>query len=130
MTRVQRDALVAHAERDAPNECCGYLSAKDGVVQEVFEAENERHSPYGYTLTAPALLALSDLEEEGFEIGIYHSHPRSAPEPSQQDINMVSPLTEHWLQLIVSLRDDTGELRAWKIGADGKVSEEEIVYDG
>ena len=60
MTRAQRDAIVAHAERDAPNECCGYLSAKDGVVEEVFEAENERHSPYGYALTdaAPALLVL------------------------------------------------------------------------
>lgn len=133
MTRAQRDAIVAHAERDAPNECCGYLKVQDGSVVEVLEAENERHSPYGYAFTAPTLIALQELEEEGFDVGIYHSHPRSAPEPSQQDINMVSPLTEHWTQFIVSLRNgggDGAELRAWKITADNRVSEEEISYDG
>jgi proteasome lid subunit RPN8/RPN11 len=132
MTRAQRETIVAHAEADAPNECCGYLKLKDGAVLEVVQAENERHSPYGYSFTAPALLALQELEEEGFDVGIYHSHPRSAPEPSQQDINMVSVLTEHWLQFIVSLRNGNGEdaeLRAWRITADNDVSEEEISYD-
>jgi proteasome lid subunit RPN8/RPN11 len=129
MTRAQRDAIVAHAERDAPNECCGYLRAKEDVVQEVFEAENTRHSPYGYTLGMDALLAVNELEDEGFEVGIYHSHPRSPAEPSQQDINTVSDLTKHWTQLIVSLQNGGGEqadLRAWKI-ADGRVQEQKII---
>jgi proteasome lid subunit RPN8/RPN11 len=130
MTRAQRDAIVAHAERDAPNECCGYLSAKDGVVQEVFEAENDMRSPYGYRFGMDALLGLNELEDDGFEVGVYHSHPRSPAEPSQQDINLTSDLTKHWTQLIVSLRNGGGEqadLRAWKI-ADGRVQEQEIDY--
>ncbi len=31
MTREQRQAIVAHAEAEKPNEACGYLTAKDGV---------------------------------------------------------------------------------------------------
>jgi [CysO sulfur-carrier protein]-S-L-cysteine hydrolase len=131
MTRAQREAIVAHAEKDAPNECCGYLSARDGVVQEVFEAENVRHSPYAFQLGLPTLEAVAELDEEGLEVGIYHSHPRSEPRPSQTDINLVSPLTEHYTYLIVSLENgggDAADLRAWRI-ADGKVEEREIVYD-
>jgi proteasome lid subunit RPN8/RPN11 len=129
MTRAQRDVIVRHAEADAPNECCGYLSARDGVVQEVFTAENERASPYGYELPARALLAANELDDDGFEVGVFHSHPRSPAEPSQTDINLAS--YPHWTYLIVSLKDgggDAADLRAWKI-ADGRVEEREIVYD-
>jgi proteasome lid subunit RPN8/RPN11 len=129
MTRAQRDAIVRHAEQDAPNECCGYLSARDGVVQEVFPVENPRASPYGYELPPKALLAANDLDDEGFDVGVFHSHPRSPAEPSQTDINLAH--YPHWTYLIVSLANgggDAADLRAWKI-ADGRVDEREIVYD-
>ena len=128
MTRAQRHVIVSHAERDAPNECCGYLSASDGVVQEVFEAPNARNSPYGYELPPQALLAANELDDEGFEVGVYHSHPRSPAEPSQTDINLAQ--YPHWRYLIVSLANgggDAADLRAWTI-ADGRVEEEEINY--
>jgi proteasome lid subunit RPN8/RPN11 len=127
MTRAHRQAIVDHAQQDAPNECCGYLSARGGVVQEVFAAENERNSPYGYELPSKALLAANQLDDDGFEVGVYHSHPRSAAEPSQTDINLA--YYPHWRYLIVSLRNgggDQADLRAWKI-SDGRVEEEEIV---
>ena len=95
------DELVAHARDDAPNECCGYLSARDGVVEEVFRAENPRHSPYGYELDHKSLFAANKLDDDGFEVGIYHSHPKSAAEPSQTDINLAH--YPHWTYLIVSL---------------------------
>jgi proteasome lid subunit RPN8/RPN11 len=129
MTRAQRDAIVQHAEADAPNECCGYMSAKDGVVQEVFPAENIRHSPYAFDFGFEDLKAANDLDDEGYEVAIYHSHPRSPAEPSQTDINVAQ--YPHWTYLIVSLQNGSGDqadLRAWKI-ADGRVEEEEIVYD-
>ena len=78
ISRAHWDELVAHAREEAPNECCGYLRAQDGVVEEVFRAENERHSPYGYELDSESLLAANELDDDGFEVGIYHSHPRSA----------------------------------------------------
>src|SRR5687768_1760557 len=56
MTRPQWKQLVDHAVREAPNECCGYVRARDGAVDQVIEATNARSSPYGYELDGPALL--------------------------------------------------------------------------
>ena len=126
MTREQWDALVAHARDEAPNECCGYLRATDGLVEEVARAENRRRSPYGYELDAASLLAANQLDDDGYQVGIYHSHPRSPAEPSQTDINLAQ--YPHWTYLIVSLADDEPVVRAWRI-ADGGVREEEVVLD-
>jgi [CysO sulfur-carrier protein]-S-L-cysteine hydrolase len=120
------DRLVGHAREEAPNECCGYLRLEDGRVAEVFPAENQRRSPYGYELGFEALMAANELEDEGHGVAIYHSHPRSAPEPSQTDINLAQ--YPDWPQLIVSL-DGEPRVRAWRI-ADGRVDEEEIVVEG
>jgi [CysO sulfur-carrier protein]-S-L-cysteine hydrolase len=120
--REHWDALVQHARDDAPNECCGYARARDGRVEEVFRAENLRHSPYGYEIDAKSLLAANDLDEEGFEVVMYHSHPRSPAEPSQTDINLA--FYPHWRYVIVSLTEEPN-VRAWRI-ADGKVEEEDV----
>jgi [CysO sulfur-carrier protein]-S-L-cysteine hydrolase len=122
ISRAQWDELIAHARAEAPNECCGYLRASDGAVHEVVRAENTRSSPYGYELDPRSLLAANELDDQGFQVGIYHSHPRSAPEPSQTDINLAT--YPHWIYLIVSL-DGEPSVRAWKI-EDGRVDEEEI----
>ena len=122
MTRAQWDELVAHARDEAPNECCGYLRARDGRVEEVFRAKNLRSSPYGYELDGPSLLAANELDDQGAEVGIYHSHPQSPAEPSQTDINLAH--YPRWLYLIVSLAGEP-EVRAWRI-ADGDVEEEPI----
>lgn len=126
--RIERshwDALVDHALDSAPNECCGYLRARDGVVDEVFRAESLRDSPYGYELDPKSLLAANELDDEGFEVGIYHSHPRSPAEPSQTDINLAH--YPHWTYLIVSL-DGEPDVRAWRI-AEGRVQEEELLVE-
>jgi proteasome lid subunit RPN8/RPN11 len=126
MTRAQWEQLVAHAREEAPNECCGYLRLEDGAVAEVFRAENERHSPYGYELGFEALMSANELDDQGYGVAIYHSHPRSAPEPSQTDINLAQ--YPAWPQLIVSL-DGAASVRAWLIG-DGRVREEPIEVEG
>ena len=125
MAKSDWEELVAHAREEAPNECCGYLRAKDGLVDSVRRSKNLRASPYGYELDPQSLLAANDLDDEGFEVGIYHSHPRSSAEPSQTDINLAR--YPHWIYLIVSL-DGEPEVRAWRI-ADGRVEEEELVVD-
>jgi proteasome lid subunit RPN8/RPN11 len=122
MSKAQQDALVAHAEDTAPNECCGYLRARDSRVEEVFRAANLRDSPYGYEFDFETLRAVNDLDDEGFEVGIYHSHPRSSAEPSQTDINLAQ--YPHWTYLIVSL-DGEPHVRAWRI-RDGRVDEEPL----
>ena len=123
MTTAQWAELIAHAREDAPNECCGYMRLDNGHVAEVFRSRNVRASPYGYELDPQSLFAANDLDDEGHGVGIYHSHPRSPPEPSQTDINLAH--YPHWLYLIVSLAGEP-EIRAWRI-SDGSVEEEPIV---
>lgn len=94
----------------------------DGRVDEVFRSENPRNSPYGYELDSKSLLAANELDEEGYGVAIYHSHPRSPAEPSQTDINLAH--YPHWTYVIVSLAGEP-EMRAWKI-ADGRVEEEPV----
>jgi len=126
MTKGQWDDLIAHAREDAPNECCGYARGRDGRVEQTFRADNPRRSPYGYELDSKSLLTANELDDEGYEVAIYHSHPRSAAEPSQTDINLAT--YPHWTYLIVSLAGEP-HVRAWRI-ADGRVDEEEIEVDG
>jgi proteasome lid subunit RPN8/RPN11 len=122
MTRAQWDELIAHAREDAPNECCGYAYGRDGSLEQTVRAQNPRRSPYGYELDPKSLLAANDLDDEGYEVAIYHSHPRSPAEPSQTDINLAT--YPHWTYLIVSLADEP-HVRAWRI-VDGRVDEDPI----
>jgi [CysO sulfur-carrier protein]-S-L-cysteine hydrolase len=122
ISQAQLEDVIAHAHEDAPNECCGYMRLADGHVDEVVRAENLRASPYGYEIDPKALLAANDLDDEGFGVAIYHSHPRSPAEPSQTDINLAH--YPHWLYVIVSLAGEPS-LRAWRI-ADGRVEEEPV----
>ncbi len=126
MAKAHWEELVAHARAEAPNECCGFLSARSGLVEKVFRATNERASPYGYELDPRSLLAANELDDGGFEVGIYHSHPRSPAEPSQTDINLAH--YPHWTYLIVSLANDEPKVRAWRID-DGRVDEEDLVVE-
>ncbi len=87
------DSVVAHAVRDAPNECCGVVAVRDGVAQAVHPLENMAASPLRFEVDGMALHhLLTEIEDGGGHLGaIYHSHTRSAPYPSQTDINFAAP---------------------------------------
>ena len=74
--------------------------------------------------------ATTEIEDAGLELGaIYHSHTRSAPLPSQTDVNLAKWWPEP-LWMIVGLENDEPDVRAWKI-VDGTVSEAALeVEDG
>lgn len=114
------DAMVAHAREDAPDECCGLIGARDGQAARLYRARNRFASPYRYELEpADMHRILEELDDEGMNLGIlYHSHPRTAPEPSQTDINLANPLLGDVLYAIVSLRGDEPEIRYWRIAGN------------
>jgi proteasome lid subunit RPN8/RPN11 len=117
------DCVVAHARRDAPNECCGVLEMRDGEVLAVHATENVAASPMRFEVDGPVLIRLLDeIEGRGAELGgIYHSHPRSEAYPSQTDINFAA----HWPGvewLIVGLKPEEPETRSFVIGG-GEVTE-------
>lgn len=122
ISQAHLDQLIAHAQEEAPKECCGYARIKDGRVEEVVRAHNELQSKYGFRIDAQSMLAAFNLEEAGYGVAAYHSHPRSAAVPSQQDRNVSEWPT--WLNLIVSLEDEP-HVRAWWI-KDRRVEEEPL----
>lgn len=127
ISREHWDELVAHARDDAPNECCGYLWFSDGEVRGVKRGENERRSPYGYVLDAKSRFDVWKIEEDGeFEVGTYHSHPKTSAEPSQTDMNLAGE--DGWLYVIVGLGGEP-LVRAWWI-RKGRVQEEELEVVG
>jgi [CysO sulfur-carrier protein]-S-L-cysteine hydrolase len=110
-----RSALVEHAEAEAPNEACGLIVLRDGVAERYVAAENEAGSPYRFELKADPEVWF--LEDEGYELAVFHSHPSSPPRPSRTDVENIG-LWEGRPYVILSLR--SGELAAWKI-EDGRI---------
>jgi proteasome lid subunit RPN8/RPN11 len=127
ISQADRDELLAHARESSPSECCGYARARDGRVEEVFRAENvlETSQRYGYKLDSRSLFRTHQLEDDGFEVVVYHSHPESPAEPSQTDINLAR--YPDWRYVIVSPTHEPN-VRCWRI-ADGRVEEEDVTVD-
>ena len=110
-----RDALREHARAEAPNEACGLVVLRDGVAVDYVRGRNAAASPYRFELEVDPYAWF--LEDEGYELAVFHSHPSSPPRPSRTDVEAIG-LWEGRPYVILSLR--TGELAGWRI-ADGAV---------
>ena len=108
-----RTELRAHAADEAPNECCGLLVFRDGVAERYEPGRNALASPYRYELEIDPSLWF--LEDEGFELAVFHSHPETEPIPSRTDRELAG-LWSGRPFLIYGLKLD--ELRAWRIARD------------
>lgn len=117
-----RSALVEHAEAESPNEACGLLALRNGVAERYIPAENEDASPYRFRIRADPEVWF--LEDEGYELAVFHSHLSSPPRPSRTDVENIG-LWEGKPYVILTL--STGELAAWRI-RDGKIEEEPLAY--
>jgi [CysO sulfur-carrier protein]-S-L-cysteine hydrolase len=117
ISRALLDELVAHARDEAPNECCGWIGARDGAATTVYRARNKFASPLRYEIAEEDTLRIFDaIDAAGEEIGAtYHSHTRSAPVPSQTDVNQANPLLGSALYLIVGVADSEPDVRAYAI---------------
>lgn len=110
-----RSALVEHAEAESPNEACGIVVFRDGEAERYIPGRNLSESPYRYELEVPPDTWF--LEDEGYELAVFHSHVSSPPRPSRTDVENIG-LWEGKPYLILSLH--TGELAGWRI-ADGRI---------
>lgn len=125
--RVLLDDIVAHAVRDAPNECCGVVAVRDGAATAVHATENVAASPFRFEVDSSELIGLwNDIESAGADVGaIYHSHTRSDPYPSQTDVNFASnwPGVE-WIIVGVDKQGQT-EVHSYLVD-DGQIAEVEL----
>ena len=129
--RALLDEVVAHAVRDAPNECCGLVVGRGGAASEARALENLAASPFRFDIDGRELIAFAfdDDDDDAADelLAIYHSHTRSAPYPSQTDVNFAAgwPGVE-WL--IVGIPKASGaepEVRSYLI-EDGVIREVDV----
>ena len=110
-----RGQLEAHAREEAPNEACGVVVLKEGVADRYVRGRNAAASQYRFELDVDPETWF--LEDDGYELAVFHSHVSSPPRPSRTDVENIGL----WVgrpYLIYTLR--TGELAAWAI-ADGSI---------
>jgi [CysO sulfur-carrier protein]-S-L-cysteine hydrolase len=115
IARTLLDQIIDHARRDAPDECCGVVSTEAGEARAFFALENLAASPLKFEVGADLVGVMDDIDEAGHELGaIYHSHTRTAPYPSQTDVNFsVNWPGVEWV--IVGLKEDEADVRSYLI---------------
>jgi len=103
--------------------------SNNGQALAVYRAVNAEASPLRFRIDPEEQLELhTKIEDAGLELGaIYHSHTRTAPRPSQTDINFAK-LWPGVLWIIVGLANGEVDVQTWQI--DGaQVSDAELVVD-
>jgi proteasome lid subunit RPN8/RPN11 len=111
-----RRALEEHARAEAPNEACGIVLFRYGVSERYVPGRNKAASPYRFELEIDPEVWF--LEDDGYELAVFHSHPASPARPSKTDVENVG-LWQGRPYLILSL--PTRNLAAFAI-EDGQVS--------
>jgi proteasome lid subunit RPN8/RPN11 len=115
-----RRALEEHAEAEAPNEACGLIVLKDGVAERYVPARNAAASPYRFELDVDPETWF--LEDDGYELAVFHSHLSSPARPSRTDVENIG-LWEGKPYVILSL--GRRELAAYRI-VGGRIEEEPL----
>jgi [CysO sulfur-carrier protein]-S-L-cysteine hydrolase len=105
--------LAEHAREEAPNEACGLVVLKAGIAERYVRGRNAAASPYRFELEVDPETWF--LEDDGYELAVFHSHVSSPPRPSRTDVENIG-LWAGRPYLIYTLR--TGELAAWRIQDD------------
>lgn len=120
-----RDRIIAHAQKLAPVECCGYLAQADGVICRHYELTNIDNSPEHFSFDPKEqFTAIKNARGQGLEVGaVYHSHPATPARPSAEDIRLAyDPQISY---VIISLADGKEDIKSFKI-KDGQVTLEEV----
>ena len=120
-------SIITHARDEAPRECCGIISGRDGQPVDLYRARNIAEGNSFYEID-PAQLIEFEFEvmpANGTEIiAIYHSHPISPAYPSSTDVQLA-----YWtdaVYVICSLADqDQPVVRGFRI-REGDIAEVEL----
>ncbi|MCH7527098.1 MAG: M67 family metallopeptidase [Planctomycetes bacterium] len=139
MTRIPQSvvsALMGHARREYPRECCGILIGRhvddEARVERAVEAENiaENDRRKSYQIDWRTLLATTRSVRATREqiVGFYHSHPDGSSRPSRSDRQ------EAWLDhtyVILSMRDGLcTAVSGWRVhSSDNDFDSEPLVIE-
>lgn len=125
-----------HLESGYPNEACGVMLGKRGVITEIVSADNERtdlpasggeSARNRYLIDPLVYLKIErNADKRGMDVlGIYHSHPDVAARPSQFDLDHAWP---NFSYLIVSVvKGKAVESNSWRLRDDRSAFDQEAV---
>ena len=109
---------MAHARESAPRECCGLLFGDGEVVDRLVRGRNVHATPETRYEIDPAQLREAIVgtdDTDRYLVGIYHSHPRTEPKPSEFDI--ANARWPEQVYVLTSLRSEPPEVFAYRITA-------------
>ncbi len=135
LTHEHAAAIRAHAAKDYPHECCGFLVGKaEGeavrVVHTIAAANTREDSPRNRFEIDPGELVKTDraARAEGLGVvGFYHSHPDAPAQPSEFDREHAWP---GYCYVIVSVKQGRpAEMRLWLLRDDRTQFDEDLIED-
>ena len=120
-------AIRAHGAQTYPNECCGALIGRDGVVTATHALPNTtEEGPRRRFMVRPQDYRTAEqrASELGGELlGFYHSHPDHPARPSQYDLDHAWPFFSY---VIVSVRAGVPEdMTSWRLREDRSAFDQE-----
>ena len=121
--------IADHALAESPLEACGLLAGTGDHIAAAYPIRNEAQAAEKRYELDPneQLQALKSIDAARLEwIGVYHSHPSSAPIPSTADLNEWAD--RGLLQLIVSLKHGKPQLKLWRL-SETSVCPVDLIYD-
>jgi proteasome lid subunit RPN8/RPN11 len=127
LPQAVRLAILLHARREAPRECCGFLVGRDSRIALAVPMRNADARPRArYRIDPLDHIRVRRLVRElapGLQIvGVYHSHPHDRPVPSRSDVD--EAYYPEWAHVIIGRPRET--IRAYRIQR-GRVASVEIV---
>jgi proteasome lid subunit RPN8/RPN11/molybdopterin converting factor small subunit len=127
LPRRLKDEIVAHARESAPRECCGLLFGDGEVADRLVRGRNVHPTPETRYEIDPKQLrdALGQSDDpDRYLVAIYHSHPRTQPEPS--DFDRANALWPEQIYVLTSVLVKPEQVFAYRI-KDGKSSPIDVV---
>jgi proteasome lid subunit RPN8/RPN11 len=126
--RIARDVIekiIAHAEKDAPVEACGFLIGTKREITGHLPITNAEARIDHFTFEPnEQFAAYQAVARSDFDIiGVYHSHVSTPAEPSAEDIRLAR--NRNLLHVIVSLIEGGKTVKGFRIN-EGKVEEEPL----
>ena len=125
-------AIRAHGVETYPNECCGALLGRDGVVTSTYALPNTtEEGPRRRFLVRPSDYREAEkraTQRGGDLLGFYHSHPDHPARPSQYDLDHAWPFFSY---IIVSVREGVSEdMTSWRLREDRSAFDPEELHVG
>lgn len=119
--------MIAACQKVYPNEACGLLGGRQDLAFSHYPLQNVAASPIDSFLgdRDDHIAAVRQMEFRGESlVAIYHSHPKTAPVPSREDIEqatypktpyVIVSLAEWWRPRMRAFLLDPGRMRSVEI---------------